>query len=142
MLCLHLVIDMDSHKYSAPPRRVCVSCSARMSSVENDAHLRCATCVGHTCNMERRCEGCKDWSVEVMDKYIKHQISLLRKRECKARKRNLSRASLVSSVSDGSVHQLGMDDMQSFDFESTLRDLNDSWNQRFDEMQESFNESL
>ena len=82
---------MDNSKCKDPNvkhvRRVCASCGARMSSIEYDPHLHCATCIGHQCSLEVRCDGCKDWTAETMSNYLKHQASLKTKRDSKARRK-------------------------------------------------------
>ena len=70
---------------SSTPRRTC-ACGVRMSAIKHDPHGLCASCIGFQCSLERRCTECKDWSAEVMNKYLKHQSSLLSKRESKRRK--------------------------------------------------------
>ena len=54
---------------SVVPRRT-YSCGTRMTSIQNDPHLNLATCVGYQCSKDKRCDGCKDWSYDVMGKSL------------------------------------------------------------------------
>ena len=127
-----------------------------MSSLEFDGHLRCANCIGSQCTLESRCDSCKDWSDDVMNRYLKHQASLKSKRESK-RKRRLSKGNESKQLvkdSQGDSQQLGVNDsgseasecvessVSSFGFQSTVRELNDAWNARFESFQENLNASL
>ena len=64
------------------PRRVCVKCKkGRMSSLDKDRHLICPTCVGHICDINVRCDECRDWPEDLIKSYVRHQESLRLKRE-------------------------------------------------------------
>ena len=66
----------------------CSKCRTRMSTRDYDSHLLCVTCRGKDCNIESRCDVCKDWSIEHMTRYVEHQASLLKKCESKERSKS------------------------------------------------------
>ena len=81
--------DTSSSSSSKTGRRCCPSCRARMSTLKHDSHVLCIQCRGVNCNLEERCDICRSWSEEVMNKYLKHQRSL----ECKRLAKRKAKAS-------------------------------------------------
>ena len=105
---------MDFGK-SPPPfsdvvRRRSCDCGNRMSSVYHDPHPKCSSCIGQECNLNIRCDFCKDWSFERMTRFVNHRESLKMKRKSKQniRKRSVS----DHSQSDGS-QQSGVSEQES-----------------------------
>ena len=76
-------MDLDS-------RRDCVTCKTRMSSLLHDSYKICCPCRGFECFLDRRCTECKDWSEEVMLKYIKYRKSLDSKSKVRKEKKTSS----------------------------------------------------
>ena len=58
--------------------RFCASegCKTRLAAVDFDGHTRCFECIGNLCSQDFRCDECKSWSLEVMDRYLKHRKKL------------------------------------------------------------------
>ena len=71
----------------------CTTCKARMSSKDFDSHLICIRCRGSDCNLDNRCDVCRDWSPEHMTLYVHHQTTLSNKRASKEK----AKASKVKS---------------------------------------------
>ena len=46
------------------------SCGVRMSTNIFDKHTLCSACIGHACNLNKRCNECESWSEEHMLKYV------------------------------------------------------------------------
>ena len=72
-------------------RRSCLSCNTRMSSIVFDKHSVCSGCRGQECDASVRCEECSSWSPEFIEKFAKHQKSLVSK--SKARKQRKDKES-------------------------------------------------
>ena len=51
-----------------------------MSSLKYDSHSVCTHCRETVCSLDSRCSEYKDWSLEVMQEYLKHKKSLATKR--------------------------------------------------------------
>ena len=49
------------------------NCNVRMSAVSKDPHVVCPVHTGFVCNMDKRCDICKEWSVQRMQDYVKLQ---------------------------------------------------------------------
>ena len=154
------VTSMDTQRKSSSsslPRRVC-QCGTRMASIQHDPHIKCASCVGYQCNMTHRCDSCKDWTEEVMSKYLKHQSSLQQKRDCKRRKKALAAAqepsgvdsenvgtvegSQISGVSDSDSLGLGSEAVLPVDLDKVVENLNKDWEAKFETLQNTLASSL
>ena len=53
--------------------RSCLHYTKRMSSVKYDKHTICLACRNVTCSVEVRCSECSDWTLDVMQEYLKHR---------------------------------------------------------------------
>ena len=67
-------LDVSAH-------RSCLRCTKRMSSGKYDKHTICLACRNVTCSVEVRCSECSDWTLDVMQDYLKHRKSLSPKGE-------------------------------------------------------------
>lgn len=138
---------------SETPRRVC-PCGMRMASVKYDPHLRCSNCIGKQCAFNDRCETCHEWSDDTMNLYLRHQAKLQSKRESK-RKRKLESGSggtcetsesvsgsQHSGVSEVSSLDLGSDHVSQEDISRALINIEQAWEQRFTDFQNSISASM
>ena len=82
-----------------------IECNVRMSAVQKDPHLLCPTHTGFQCNLETRCEVCKEWSDDQMLEYIKLQEGKARRKAHKDRKRAM-KAETASDVRPRHAHSL------------------------------------
>ena len=79
----------SSQESTEEPRRSCPKCSSRMSTLVYDKHSICSGCRKQNCDVELRCNECESWSVEEMQKYLKHRYSLLQKQKSRAKKKEV-----------------------------------------------------
>ena len=78
-----------------------VHCNVRLPDLKYDGHTLCATCVGHTCTLDNKCDECSLWPVEVFEAYLKHKHRLAVDRERKARHRQKAKLEKVSNKTTG-----------------------------------------
>ena len=69
--------------------RICVqkNCTNRLPKLKYDGHTQCVSYIGQDCDLEARCEECKDWSSETVLAVLKHRRKLLQDRARKAAKK-------------------------------------------------------
>ena len=69
--------------------RVCSGelCRSRMASLEFDGHSKCPSCIGMDCDLDSRCEECREWPIDKMKNFVRHKKELEKTRARKARRR-------------------------------------------------------
>ena len=70
----------------AGSHRSCSVCRRRISQLKFDRHKVCSNCRSIVCDINQRCDECKDWSTEDMESYLKHRKSLESKSKKKENK--------------------------------------------------------
>ena len=85
-------VDVSAH-------RSCLCCAKQMSSIKYDKHTFCLQCRNVPCSVEVRCSECSDWSLDVMQDYLRHRKSLVSKGRNKA-------ATAVSTASASSTPEV------------------------------------
>ena len=81
-----ITMATDTSSMDPDSRRNCVTCKTRMSSLLHDSHTVCCTSCGYDCSLGKRCSKCEAWSEDVMMKYVKYGIGLLRAKSVKRRR--------------------------------------------------------
>ena len=79
----------------AGSHRNCSVCKKRISNYKFDKHTVCISCRAIKCDLDHRCDECKDWKKEEMESYLKHRKSL----ETKSKKKDHSPALTTPSTS-------------------------------------------
>ena len=76
-------------------------CRRQLPLAKTDPHVVCVACRG-ICSSSNRCEECRDWSPELLNRIEKKQLSLKAKRE-KAKQKAQDQASVISSGSSSPI---------------------------------------
>ena len=77
-------------------------CRRQLPLAKTDPHVVCVACRG-ICSSNNRCEECRDWSPELINKIEKKQLSLKAKREKAKQKIAQDQVSVMSSGSSSPI---------------------------------------
>ena len=128
-----------------PPdgRSKCVSCPRRMSAKTADRHTVCVVCRGYDCDLETRCEECKEWPEEEVRLYAKMHKSLKSKGSSKHRpKPSASHPPPAVSVPSSQPHELANMQTQVDTLSTLVNILSESLFARMDALQASLVPSI
>ena len=77
-------------------------CSRQISAIASDPHSCCVQCRG-LCEVDKRCDECREWDDDLVLRAYKHQLTLRSKRKSSAKYRDGKRKSLSSVASHSSA---------------------------------------
>ena len=96
--------SMDSTSSSEGMKtRICLTCGFKISAKDYDLHTTCLSvhCRGKLCSLTDRCDICREWSNDLMKKYLSHQHRLKQQRESRARSQSRKRENLLQNENAG-----------------------------------------
>ena len=84
---------------TAGSKRFCggPGCSRQISAVSFDPHTLCVQCQG-LCEVDKRCDECREWNDSLVVKAYKHQLNLKAKRKYNEKRRGACKQTSSSSV--------------------------------------------